>query len=185
MSLHPEKELVLVLGGARSGKSSWALRHVEDHYRSYLFLATARVGDEEMAERVRLHKASRGPRWRLLEEPLDIAGALKTKCGHVEAVLVDCLTLWMSNLLLEKGEGEVPRYLDDLLKALAARDRAVVIVSNEVGMGIVPESALGRRFRDLAGLFNQRVAGIADRVVFLAAGLPMFLKGGAVDRGTS
>lgn len=177
MAASPGRELLLVLGGARSGKSSWALRHVESHYSSYLFLATARVNDDEMAERVRLHRESRGTRWKLLEEPLEVPRTLRTGPGDAEAVLVDCLTVWMSNVLIEKGEAAVESYQDGLLEALSQRDRTIVIVSNEVGMGIVPETYLGRFFRDTAGRFNQRVAAMADRVVFMIAGLPMALKG--------
>ena len=170
-------DLVFVLGGARSGKSSWARKHAESRYDSYLFLATARILDEEMAERVRLHKASRGPQWQLIEEPLEIADVLRTGCNGVGTVLVDCLTVWMSNVLLEKGEEEVVRYQDDLLNALETRTGSVILVSNEVGMGVVPETPLGRGFRDHAGRLNQRVAAVADTVVFLVAGLPWHLKG--------
>ena len=178
MSISSRKELVLVLGGARSGKSSWALHYTEENYLSYLFLATAQVQDEEMAERVRLHKESRGPKWNLLEEPLEIAEALKTKCNNFEAVLVDCLTIWLSNVLLNMGEESVGTYQRHLLNALAARNQNIILVSNEVGAGIIPDSPLGRKFRDLAGLLNQEVAELADRVIFMIAGLPMFLKGG-------
>lgn len=171
------KELVLVLGGARSGKSSWALRYTEEEYRSYLFVATAQVLDEEMAERVRLHRESRGPEWNLIEEPMEISQVLQEKCGHVESVLIDCLTVWLSNVMLNKGEGGIDLYQDGLLKALGKRKQAVIVVSNEVGAGIVPEHAMGRNFRDFAGLLNQKVAAIADRVVLMVAGLPLFLKG--------
>ena len=178
MSISVKKELVFVLGGARSGKSSWALRYTEENYRSYLFLATAEVRDEEMAERVQLHQESRGPKWNLLEEPLEIAEALKAKCDNFEAVLVDCLTIWLSNVLLKTGEGGVSAYRHHLLEALAARKQNIIIVSNEVGTGIIPDSPLGRKFRDLAGLLNQEVAELADTVIFMIAGLPMYLKGG-------
>ena len=104
------KELVFVLGGARSGKSSWALSYAEERYDSYLFIATAEVLDEEMAERVRLHQESRSAKWRLVEEPLRIAEALETKCDGVDAVLVDCLTVWLSNVLLKMGDEQVATY---------------------------------------------------------------------------
>lgn len=177
--MNAKNELILVLGGARSGKSSWAQGHTEAHYPSRLFLATARILDDEMAERVRQHRASRGPQWGLIEEPLEIAEALKNRCRHVEVVLVDCLTVWLSNVLVEKGENEVPRYQNELLEVLEARQGSVVLVSNEVGMGIVPETPLGRGFRDMAGRLNQKIAAMADRVVFLVAGLTMILKGDA------
>lgn len=177
-------DLVLVLGGARSGKSSWAQRYAESRYDCYLFLATARILDEEMAERVRLHKASRGSQWQLIEEPLEIADVLRTGCNRAGAVLVDCLTVWQGNVLMEKGEEEVTRYQDDLLKALELRRRSVILVSNEVGMGVVPETPLGRGFRDHAGRLNQRLAAVADMVVFMVAGLPWYLKGNPETGGT-
>ncbi len=178
-------EVVLALGGARSGKSSWALRYVERNFRSRFFLATAEVLDEEMAERVRLHRESRGPEWRLLEEPLDLPGALRTRCSPADAVLVDCLTVWLSNVMLKEGRGRVPFYRESLLETLSARTKSVVLVANEVGMGVVPEHPLGRAFRDEAGVLNQAVAQSADRVVFLAAGLPLWLKGGERSSGRS
>jgi adenosylcobinamide kinase/adenosylcobinamide-phosphate guanylyltransferase len=171
------KEFVFVLGGARSGKSSWALRYTEERYESYLFLATAEVLDEEMAERVRLHQESRGAKWRLLEEPLKLAEALETKCAGVDAVLIDCLTVWLSNVLLKMGDEQVVPYEDQLLKSFSGRNQAIIVVANEVGAGVVPEYALGRKFRDIAGSFNQRIAGMADKVFYMIAGLPMCLKG--------
>jgi adenosylcobinamide kinase/adenosylcobinamide-phosphate guanylyltransferase len=176
MAKDGEKELVLVLGGAKSGKSSWALRYTESSYRSYLFLATAEVRDEEMRERVNRHRQQRSAEWQLLEEPLEVADALETKISGPEAVLIDCLTLWQTNVMLEKGEEQVGSYQGRLLDALDTRKQAIIIVSNEVGTGVVPEKALGRRFRDHAGELNQKVAALADRVVFVVAGLPLYLK---------
>ncbi len=173
----PKPEIVLVTGGARSGKSTWALRYVERHYRSRLFLATARILDHEMAQRIRLHQEARGPEWRLVEEPLDLAGALEVSCNGADAVLVDCLTVWLSNVMLEKGDAGPAAYRKRLLEVLEPRSRSMVFVSNEVGMGIVPEHQLGRAFRDEAGALNQAMAEISDRVVFLVAGLPLWLKG--------
>jgi adenosylcobinamide kinase/adenosylcobinamide-phosphate guanylyltransferase len=170
------KELVLVLGGSRSGKSSWALRHMEKNYDSYLFLATAEVSDKEMAERIRLHKKSRGPKWELLEEPIEVADVLKTRCGAFDAVLLDCVTVWLSNVLFKNGAEKVPEFQTRFLNTLSQRKQAITIVSNEVGTGIVPEHALGRQFRDLAGMLNQELAALADRVVYIVAGIPMYLK---------
>lgn len=172
-----EKDLLFVLGGARSGKSSWALRYAEEHYGRHLFLATARVLDEEMADRVRLHKEARGVAWQLMEEPLEVAEVLRRKCSASEVVLIDCLTIWLNNILFEKGEALWGLYQENLLKALSERERAVIIVANEVGAGIVPDNALGRKFRDLAGQLNQEVAALAGKVVWVVAGLPVFLKG--------
>jgi len=172
-----EKELILVLGGARSGKSRFALQYTEAYYHSYLFLATARILDDEMADRVALHKASRGENWQLLEEPLEVSKAIKSGCEGIEAVLLDCLTIWLSNVLLEKGEEAVRTYQNELLETLANRNNSIIIVSNEVGAGIVPENPTARKFRDLAGGLNQQVASIADKVVLSVAGIPMYLKG--------
>ena len=171
-----KKEIVFVLGGARSGKSSWALEYTEKHYDSYMFLATAEVMDEEMADRVRLHKEVRGPKWQLREEPLEIAQVLETDVAGVEAVLIDCMTIWLSNVLLKQGEEKVPVYRDRFIEALAQTKASVIIVSNEVGTGIVPEHSLGRQYRDMAGFLNQQLAAAADKVVMTVAGLPIFLK---------
>ena len=174
---HPKnKEIALVLGGARSGKSSWALEYVENSYNSYIFLATTQVMDEEMANRVRLHKEARGPKWQLREEPLEIADILESSGCNVEAVLIDCMTIWLSNVLLKKGEEKVPVYQNALLEALARTDQSIIIVSNEVGTGIVPEHPLGRQYRDMAGYLNQKLAAVADKVVMTVAGLPIYLK---------
>ena len=171
-----KKEIVFVLGGARSGKSSWALEYTEKHYDSYMFMATAEVMDEEMADRVRLHKEVRGPKWQLREEPLEIAQVLETDVAGVEAVLIDCMTIWLSNVLLKQGEKKVPVYRNRLIEALAQTKASVIIVSNEVGTGIVPEHPLGRQYRDMAGFLNQQLAAAADKVVMTVAGLPIFLK---------
>lgn len=177
MSKPRAKDLILVLGGARSGKSSWALHYTEAIYGSFLFLATARSLDDEMAERIRLHKLSRGPDWQLVEEPIEISEALQTRCGDVETVLVDCLTVWLSNVMFEKGVEDIDSYKNDLLSTLLVREKSIIVVSNELGMGIVPENPIGRQFRDISGQLNQEIAAMADKVVFLMAGLPMYLKG--------
>jgi len=165
--------LMLVLGGARSGKSRFAETAIESAGGG-LYLATATVGDAEMAERIRLHRARRGARWTTIEEPLEIAAAVLAASHPGRPVLVDCLTLWLSNVML--AERDPGAECERLLSALADARGPVVLVANEVGLGIVPENALARAFRDHAGRLNQRVAALADRVVFLAAGLPMLLK---------
>ena len=164
--------IALVLGGARSGKSRYAETLVEAA-GSGVYLATAAALDAEMAERIRRHRERRGKSWTTLEEPLDIAHAL-TAVAAARPVLVDCLTLWLSNLIA--AGRDVERETDVLIDALAYRDAPVIVVANEVGLGIVPENALARLFRDHAGRLNQRVAARADRVVFMAAGLPLLLK---------
>lgn len=172
-----KKKILFVLGGARSGKSGWALRYAETHFRSAVYVATAEVRDEEMAERVRLHRQARGSGWRLIEEPLNLHLAIERAQTLGEGILVDCLTLWLSNLLLQKGEEAVPEHEAAFFRALENTTRPVLLVANEVGMGIVPEHPLGRLFRDLAGFVNQRVAARADSVVLTVAGLPLVLKG--------
>jgi adenosylcobinamide kinase/adenosylcobinamide-phosphate guanylyltransferase len=180
--------VTLVLGGARSGKSAHAEGLVESQPGPCLYLATAEAGDAEMAERIAAHRARRGGRWSTLEEPLDLAGALArglpagagAATAPAGAVLVDCLTLWLSNLLAAgRDPAEEGRRLLESLPGVAA---PVVFVSNEVGLGIVPMNALARRFRDEAGRLNQAVAAAADRVVFVAAGLPLVLKPASTPR---
>ena len=176
MSEELKNEMILVLGGARSGKSSWALKYAEDHYASCLFLATAEVTDEEMEDRIRLHKEARGPRWNLVEEPVNIAEALEQKCQGADAVLIDCMTIWQSNVLTKMGAEKIPMYRAKLLGTLSKRKRAIILVSNEVGAGIVPLHPLARQFRDLAGTLNQELAALADKVVMTVAGIPLFIK---------
>jgi adenosylcobinamide kinase/adenosylcobinamide-phosphate guanylyltransferase len=168
----PLPPLSLILGGARSGKSRYAERLVAAAGGG-LYIATAVPGDPEMAARIAAHRARRGPGWRTIEEPLDIAGVLD-RHGAGGPALVDCLTLWVSNLL---EAGREPQ--DAITALLEARGRwrsPVVLVSNEVGSGIVPDNALARRFRDAAGLLHQALAERAGFVVLLVAGLPMILK---------
>ena len=162
----------LILGGARSGKTSHALRAAEATGRDLVMIATAQALDDEMQARITQHRAERGPAWRTVEAPLDLAGAL-AKVGPDDVAVVDCLTLWASNLM--HAERDVETEAATLIAALAGRE--VLLVSNEVGLGIVPDNALARRFRDVAGRLNQQVAAAADKVVFIAAGLPLALKG--------
>lgn len=172
VSAEPLAPATLVLGGARSGKSDFALGLVERHAGARVYLATAEAGDGEMAARIARHRRRRENGWSTLEEPLDLAAALASAGGA--AVLVDCLTLWVSNLM---GAGrDVERAADALVAALPALTGPVVFVSNEVGSGIVPDNALARAFRDHAGAVNQRVAAAAARVYLVAAGLPLLLK---------
>jgi adenosylcobinamide kinase/adenosylcobinamide-phosphate guanylyltransferase len=170
-------KLTLVLGGARSGKSRYAESLIAalppPWQPPWAYIATAEALDAEMAERIGSHRARRGANWQTIEAPRDLAAALAA-CETMP-VLVDCLTLWLSNLLLADAgiEAEMAR----LEAALAAAEMPVVLVANEVGSGIVPDHPLGRRFRDLQGLLNQRIAARADRVFLMVAGLPLALKG--------
>ena len=169
--------LVLVLGGARSGKSRQAEALVESWPAPWTYVATAEAFDAEMAARIAEHRARRPEGWETREAPRDLPGVLAgVPAGR--PVLVDCLTLWLSNLLLAERDLEAEGEL--LAAALARRTGPVVLVSNEVGWGIVPETPLGRRFRDAQGRLNQRMAAEADRVVLVVAGIPVAIKGGAV-----
>ena len=174
-----KKELVLVLGGARSGKSSWALQYTETVYNNYVFLATARVSDKEMEERIRRHKMDRGPKWAVIEEPLEIPEALMNRCELYQTVLLDCLTVWIGNLMHRYSQ-DVTAYpeVTSFLQIAEKPPCELVIVSNELGMGIVPENEMARRFRDLAGQVNQEVARIAYKVVFMISGIPLVAKEG-------
>lgn len=162
--------ITLVLGGARSGKSAYAEKLVED-IGGGTYLATSRVWDAEMTERVRLHQQRRNHLWTTVEEPLAIQ---KIIAGAKAPMLVDCLTLWLSNQM--EMEADIEQESQSLCRALQESEQDIVLVSNEVGLGIVPENALARKFRDHAGRLNQTVAQTADRVVFVAAGLPLIMK---------
>jgi adenosylcobinamide kinase/adenosylcobinamide-phosphate guanylyltransferase len=165
--------LTLVLGGARSGKSRYAESLVTALPPPWIYVATAEARDAEMAERIAAHQARRGAGWRTLETPRDVVGAL-TAHGTTP-LLVDCLTLWLANALL--ASADVDAEIERLEAALEQASAPLVLVANEVGFGIVPDNALGRRFRDLQGLLNQRIAARADRVVLVVAGLPLTIKG--------
>jgi adenosylcobinamide kinase/adenosylcobinamide-phosphate guanylyltransferase len=170
----PLAAITLVLGGARSGKSAWAEARALQSGLAPVYLATAEAGDEEMAERIAHHRARRGARWATVEEPLELATALGEWARPDRVVLVDCLTLWLANLM--DAERDPQAEAERLAAALAALRGPLLLVSNEVGLGIVPDNALARAFRDAAGRLNQRVAAAAQHVVFLAAGLPLTLR---------
>lgn len=164
-------DVTLILGGARSGKSRRGLELA--NLAPKRFLATAEALDDEMAQRIALHQDERGTDWDLIEAPIEISEVIQ---AHTEgSLLLDCLTLWLSNLL--HRERDVETETDLLIAALTESRAKIILVSNEVGLSIAPENALARRFRDLQGRLNQRVASVADRVEFVAAGLPMVLKG--------
>jgi len=167
--------ITLVLGGARSGKSRHAECLVEAAAAHGTYCATAEAGDAEMAARIAAHRARRGAFWRTVEAPLALAATIAAEAAPERPLLVDCLTLWLSNVMLT--ERPVEAEIAALHAALRDAAGPVVLVANEVGMGLVPETPLGRRFRDAAGWLNQEIAGLADRVVFVAAGLPLVLKG--------
>ena len=171
-SLSTFPKFTLIVGGARSGKSRLAerLAHATGLPRSYV--ATSEVWDDEMQARITRHIADRGPDWTTFETPRDVAGALAQAKGMV---LIDCATLWLTNVML--GGGDIEGETQTLLAAIAAYPDPVIVVSNEVGWGIVPDNALARQFRDEQGRLNQRVAAKADLAVAVLCGLPLALKG--------
>ncbi|MFV0624894.1 bifunctional adenosylcobinamide kinase/adenosylcobinamide-phosphate guanylyltransferase [Sphingomonas sp. ac-8] len=173
MSIEPHRTM-LVLGGARSGKSRYAQGLAETAGGRLVFVATAQAFDAEMADRIRRHREDRDARWTTVEAPLDLAGAIAAADGADAVLLVDCLTLWASNLLL--GEEDAEAHIAALLEALRTARARVLLVANEVGLGIVPDNALARRFRDLAGTINQRVAAAVGGVHMTVAGLPIVVK---------
>jgi len=178
MSRNAAPRATLVLGGARSGKS----RHAELLTRAQagrsgtcVYLATAEPFDDDMRARIAAHRASRGPDWRTHDTPLDLANAITAEARRGQAVLVDCLTVWLGNLMHHGRDSAAET--EALIAALVAARGPVILVANEVGLGIVPDNALARAFRDTAGRLNQSLAAAAGRVVFVAAGLPLQLKG--------
>lgn len=174
---------VLVLGGARSGKTAFAERLAMRAGEKPAYLATAEALDGEMRERVQTHQRQRHGRFATIEEPLRLSQALLAAARSHDVILVDCLTLWITNLL--GANRDVAEAVDDLASVLMELDTArVILVSNEVGLGIVPDNALARSFRDLAGSAHQRLAEICGEVHFIVAGLPMTLKGAAAERAT-
>jgi adenosylcobinamide kinase/adenosylcobinamide-phosphate guanylyltransferase len=185
--------LIVILGGARSGKSAFAERLAVNSGRSVAFIATATAGDDEMRERIARHRASRPRGWRTLEEPLDLAGAVRTASDLAEVLLLDCITLWLANWLFQRygttdeeefaasalfDEEALQKAVGALLEAvnLLAPKQTLIVVTNEVGLGIVPAYPLGRVYRDALGYVNQRLAQAADRVYLMVAGLAVDIK---------
>lgn len=169
--------IYFITGGARSGKSSFAESLADGLSGKRAYLATAQALDPEMVERIARHRERRGATWDTYEEPLAVVELIRKLNGRYEALLIDCLTLWLSNIMARTDDDQV--VLDraaELASAVGAFGGKCIVVSNEVGLGIVPENPLARRFRDLAGIVNQRMAGAADEAYFMAAGLPMKIK---------
>ena len=172
-------EVILIVGGARSGKSTYAQKMGKALEGKRLFIATAQALDLEMAERIKNHKKERGTLWETREEPVEIVPVISEMQNRYGVILIDCLTLWMSNLLMTHGDDRqgVENRIQSLIDSLTNIKTTIILVSNEVGSGIVPESRLARSFRDMAGMLNQRVAEVADRVIYMVAGIPLGIKG--------
>lgn len=170
------KQLVLITGGARSGKSRYAEERASALSTRLVYLATAQAGDQEMACRIAEHQKRRGPNWTTVEEPLEVGGVLAGYRSNVDCAVLDCLTLWLSNLLLKRGQEETQKKIEDLIEQMPKLDFHLFIVTNEVGWGIVPDNPLARQFRDLAGWANQKFAEAADEVILMVAGLPVVIK---------
>jgi len=165
----------LVLGGARSGKSGYALRRARESGLPVLFIVTAQARDAEMAERIAKHRAERPGEWQVIEAPLDLPDAIARADASPACIVVDCLTLWLSNLMCEPTRNAAAA-ADELIEAASRVRNSIHLVSNEVGWGIVPDNALARAFRDEAGRLHQRLAEVCERVTLVVAGLPLSLK---------
>jgi adenosylcobinamide kinase/adenosylcobinamide-phosphate guanylyltransferase len=174
--------IILITGGARSGKSKYAEQRALEFGRRRLYVATAEARDEEMAQRIAAHQKRRGAEWLTIEEPVDLSHVLLARRSQTDIALVDCLTLWLSNLLLQHDEKYAAEKVAELLHALPQLDFHVLFVTNEVGSDIVPENPLARQFRDLVGWANQQIAAVADEVILTVAGIPMIVKKGKACR---
>lgn len=179
------KRMTLILGGARSGKSTYAQKLAAERGHHVLYVATAEARDDEMAARISVHQAERPDHWRTLDAPLRVGERITDKIGSADVVLLDCLTLLASNVIAplpepisyEAAETSLRREIDGLIDAYSKSTAEWILISNEVGLGLVPPYPLGRVYRDALGRANQRLAGVADEVLFLVAGLPMKIKG--------
>ena len=171
-------KFIFILGGARSGKSRYAVDQAKTMKKKTAFIATAVFSRGEMTERIALHKKSRPRDWKVIEEGKDISGALSRLNGNYGVVLMDCLGLWVSNLLMENlSDKDIEKRTKKIIKTIQGAQGTTIVVSNDVGSGIVPENALARRFRDVLGFSNQMMAKNADEVIFMQAGIPIKIKG--------
>ena len=172
------KEIIFVTGGCRSGKSRFALDYANRHFKNKIFLATAPALDDEMKKRIKAHQEARGPEWAAIEEQIEIAEAVASVKTNYQVILLDCMTLWLSNLIMAgEPENQIFSRTEAFIEAIQRIPQSVIIVSNEVGYGIVPVNDIARQFRDIMGTVNQRLAACADVVVWTIAGLPQVLKG--------
>jgi adenosylcobinamide kinase/adenosylcobinamide-phosphate guanylyltransferase len=175
-----ERRMIFITGGCRSGKSRYALDYADRHFSKKIYLATCEALDEEMAQRIDHHKKMRGPEWRTIEEPIEIVDQIGRHADGVEVILLDCLTLWLSNLLIKwEDDSRIIKETERLIDTMKQSQTSFLIVSNEAGMGIVPADPLSRRFRDLSGMANQKMAEAAHTAILMVSGIPVFLKGGS------
>ncbi|MDH5407061.1 MAG: bifunctional adenosylcobinamide kinase/adenosylcobinamide-phosphate guanylyltransferase [Gammaproteobacteria bacterium] len=166
----------LIIGGARSGKSAYAQQCAEQSGLQLIYVATATAHDEEMAHRIRHHQQQRDTSWKLIEEPVDLLTVLQTYAAEDACILVDCLTLWLSNLLAQDNQAELEQQIDGLIQRVPDLPGKMIFVSNETGLGVIPMGELTRRFVDEAGRLHQLLAGICDSVTFMLAGIPQKIK---------
>ena len=172
------KETLFVTGGCRSGKSKFALGFADGRFKQKVFMATCCAKDDEMRQRIKKHRKARGSDWQTVEVATALSEAMASHGGGADVIVIDCLTLWVSNMLVENmSQEEILARADALTKAITEVPCSVILVSNEVGAGIVPENELARRFRDVAGLVNQKVAACVNSVVWMVAGIPVPIKG--------
>jgi len=172
------KSIQLILGGCRSGKSRYALNHANKQWKGKkYFIATCEALDHEMQQRIDCHKKERGPDWQTIECPIDIDQAI-AQCAHQQSgILLDCITLWISNMMCkELTETQIKNQIISLTKTLSLIECSINIVSNEVGLGIVPENLMARQYRDIVGFANQQIAAVANQVILMVAGIPLSIK---------
>ena len=170
--------MILITGGCRSGKSRFALDYANQHFSKKIYLATCEALDEEMAQRIEHHKKMRSPEWQTIEEPIEIVNKIMRYGDEADVILLDCITLWLSNLLMrQKDDPEIMEEISRFIDTIKKKQTSLILVSNEVGLGIVPVDPLGRRFRDLSGMANQKIAEVVNTVILMVSGIPIFLKG--------
>lgn len=166
----------IVIGGAKSGKSQYCVELLKKTYKNPCLVVTAEPKDLEMEERIKRHKENRPKEWLVIEEPFEISTCLQNIPKERDVVLIDCLTLWLSNLMLNFDDIQVLKYIDDFIVTVKEYPSDIILISNEVGLGIVPDNPLARRFRDLSGMLNQRLVDVCDSAIFMIAGAPIRIK---------